>query len=203
MSVTATLLLRALLLFLIFGGLAGALVGVALILRPDWLLRMSKHANQGVSTHHLDRSLGQSTNLDRWFYRYHHVCGMLTLGGAAFIIYFFTAVFDKPSVLDGLSKNATLSPVLAEWLLDALVLGSLAGAVFALIVSPFLLFRPSLLRGFELGANQSVSLWRALKPVETLRSDIDEYVCRHVQLVGVLLLFSSLYTLVGLIIWLR
>ncbi len=203
MSVTDTLLLRALLLFLMFGSIAGLLVGAALILRPDWLLRVSKHANRWVSTRHLDRSLEQSINLDHWFYRYRLVSGILTLAGAIYSIYFFTAAFDKPGVLAALSKHYTLPSALISWLLDALVLSSLVGAVFALIVSLFLLFRPSMLRGFEHGANQWISLRRALKPLEVPRSGVDEYVFRHVRLVGVLLLLGSLYTLVGLMIWLR
>ena len=202
MSVTDTLLLRSLLWFLMFGSIAGLLVGAALILRPDWLLRVSKRANRWVSTRRLDRALEQSINLDHWFYRYRLVSGILTLAGAVYIIYFFTAAYDKPSALAGLSKHYTIPPALMDALLDALVLSSLAGAVFALIVSLFLLFRPSMLRGFEHGANQWVSLRSALKPLEVARSGVDEYVFRHVRLVGVLLLFGSLYTLVGMVTWL-
>ncbi len=200
MSVIDTLLLRSLLLFLMFGSIAGLLAGAALILRPDWLLRVSKRVNRWVSTRHLDRSLEQSINLDRWFYRYRRVTGTLTLAGAVYIIYFFTAAFDQPGVLAGLSKHYAFPPAFIGWLLDALVLSSLAGAVFALIVSLFLLFRSSMLRGSEHGANQSASLRRALKPLEVVRSGVDKYVFRHVRLVGVLLLFGSLYALVGLTI---
>ncbi len=202
MSVTDTLLLRSLLLFLMFGSIAGLLAGATLILRPDWLLRVSKLANHWVSTRHLDRWLEQSIKLDRWFYRYSRVSGTLTLASAVYIIYFLTAMFDKPAVLAVLSKNTVVPPELMDVLLDALVLSGLAGAVLALIISPFLLFRPSLLRGFERGANQWFSLQRALKPLDVARSGVDEYVFRHARLVGVLLLFGSLYTLVWLATWL-
>ena len=126
---------------------------------------------------------------------------MFVLAGAVFILYYFTVTFDKPDILANLSRNTTVSPVLIEWLLDALVLAGMIGAAFALIIGLFLLFRPSLLRKFETGANQSASLRRALKPFEVPRSGLDEYVFRNVQLAGVLLLFGSLYTLVGLTAW--
>ena len=87
-------------------------------------------------------------------------------------------------------------------LLDSAVLSILLGAAFTLIISLFLLIRPSMLRGFEQGANQWISLRQALKPFEISRVGVDEYVFQNVQLAGVLLLFGSLYTLVGLTHWL-
>ena len=201
MSVTDTLLLRSLLLFLMLGSVAGLLAGVALILRPEWLLRLGKFANRWVSTRHLSKSLEHPINLDYWFYRYSRVSGALLLAGAIFIIYYFITSFDKLRTAN-LFKNTTLSPELMEGLLDGLVLIMLVGGVLALIVGLFLLFRPSLLRGFEQKANRSASLRRALKPLEIPRSHVDEYIFRHVQLVGVLLVLGSVYTWVGLAAWL-
>lgn len=203
MSITDALLLRSLLLFLMVGSVAGLFAGMALVLRPDWLLRVSKHANQWVSTRHLNKPLERSFKLDPWFYRNHHISGILTLAGAIYTFYFFMTMRDKPSVIAGLSRKFSIPPALSGSLLDALTLGCLLGAAFALVISLFLLFRPSLLRGFERGANQLFSLRRALKPLEIQRFGVDEYVLHNVRLAGMLLLFGSLYALVGLAIWMR
>lgn len=202
MSVIDNLLLRSLVLFLTLGSIAGLLAGAALILRPEWLIRLGKFTNRWVSTRQLDRALEKPINLDHWFYRYSRVTGTLTLAGSIFIIYFFIASFDKLGTLASLFKNTIVPPALIGMLLDALVLIVLMGGVAALIVSLFLLFRPSLLRGFEQKVNQTTSLRRALKPLEISRSNVDEYVFRYAQRVGVLLLFGSLYTLIGLAAWL-
>lgn len=202
MSITDTLLLRSLLLFLMLGSVAGLLAGAALVLRPQWLMRLSKITNRWVSTRQLDKALERPINMDLWLYRYSRVSGTLTLAGAIFIIYFFISSFDKLGTLAGLFKNNSIPPALMGALMDALVLIILVGAVSALIVSLFLLFRPSLLRGFEQRVNKTSSLRRALKPLEIPRSNVDEYVFRHVQGVGVLLVFGSLYTLAGLAAWL-
>jgi hypothetical protein len=87
-------------------------------------------------------------------------------------------------------------------LLDSTVLSILLGATFALIISLFLLIRPSMLRGFEQGANQWISLRLVLSPFEISRVGVDEYMFQNVQMAGVLLLFGSLYILVGLTTWL-
>lgn len=198
MAIVNALLLRSLVLFLALGSITGLLVGAILILRPDKLKRLNQYASRWVSTRKLNQSLERPIDLDHLFYRYRHVGSVLVLAGAAFILYYFTVRFNKPGILLALSKKSTVAPVIMEWLLDAMVLVSMIGAVFALIVALFLLFRPSMLRKFEVGANQSGSLRRALKPLEVPHSVMDEYVFRHVQLAGVLLVFGSLYTLIGL-----
>ena len=195
-------LFHALLLFLMAGSIAGLFAGASLVLRPAWLLQASKRVNRWVAMRQVAGILERVVKVDRWFYRYHQASGTLLLAGAIFLIYFFSARFDKLRVFIGLSRSFALPPALIEVLLDSAVFSILLGAAFALIVSLFLLIRPSMLRGFEQGANQWISLRRALKPFEISRVGVDEYVFRNVQMAGVLLLFGSLYTLAGLTIWL-
>ena len=202
MSLVNTLLLHALLLFLVAGSIAGLVAGAALVLRPAWLLRVSTHTNRWVATRQIDRLLEQAIKVDRWFYRHHRVSGMLLLTGALFLIYFFIARFDRPAIFAGLLSAYPISPMMIGVLLDTVVLSILLGAAFTSIISLFLLYRPSMLKGFEQGANQWFSLRRALKPFEIARSGMDEYVLQNVQMTGVLLLLGSMYTLAGVTIWL-
>lgn len=192
----------ALLLLMVAGSVAGLLAGTTLVMCPSWLLHASKRANRWISTRQIDRMLEQVIKVDRWFYRHHQVSGTLLLAGAVFLIYFFTARFDKLGIIVGLSKALMASPLFTGVLLDAMVLIILLGAVFALIVSLFLLSRPSMLRRFEQGANKRVSLSRALKPLSIARFGVDEYVFQNVQLAGALLLLGSLYILAGATFWL-
>ena len=190
------------LLFLMAGSIAGLFVGVALVLRPAWLLHVSRRANQWVATREISGFLERMVKVDRWFYRHHQASGMLLLAGAAFLVYFFTTRVDKLRIIIGFYREYAIPPAFTEVLLDSAVLSILLGASFALIISLFLLIRPSMLRGFEQGANQWISLRRALKPFEISRVGVDEYVFQNFQWAGVLLLFGSLYTLAGLTIWL-
>jgi hypothetical protein len=202
MSDINKLLFHALLLFLMTGSIAGLFAGASLVLRPVWLLYVSRRVNRWVATRQISSLLEWVVKVDRWFYRHHQASGMLLLAGAVFLIYFFIARFDRLRILIGLSRAFAIPPVLTEVLLDSAVLSILLGAAFALIISLFLLIRPSMLRGFEQGANRWISLRRALKPFEISRIGVDEYVFQNVQMAGVLLLFGSLYTLVGLTHWL-
>lgn len=199
---TDTVLMRSLVLFLLLGSFAGLLAGMALLLRPEWLQRISKFSNRWVSTRQMGRSLEQEMNIDHWFYRYGHLSGTILLAMAVYIVYMLTTHIVRADVLAGLAKMHLVQTALLEPLLDTLVLIFLAGAMLAIIVSLFLIFRPSMLRELEFGANQNISLRQSLKPMEVQRGNLDQLVFGNVQLVGAVLLCGSLYTLVVLIFWL-
>jgi hypothetical protein len=202
MSVINKLLFHALLLFLMVGSMAGLFVGVALVLRPAWLLHANRYANRWIDLSPIANLLDQVIKVDHWFYRHHKASGISLLAGAVVLIYLFTVRFDKFSILIGLSRKFPIPPAFVEVLLDSVVLGIMLGATASLIISMFLLIRPSMLRGFEQDANQWISMRRFLVPFELYRDGVDEYVFQNVQMTGVLLLFGSLYTLAGLTIWL-
>ncbi len=201
-TIVESLLLRSVALFLIVGSLAGLVVGALLLWRPQRLHAVGALLNRWISTRHLDQSLERSVSLDPWFYRYRRTSGVLTLLGSCYILYFFTVSLDKTSAINGLSQYFKLPAVLVGALLDAGALIALLGATFAAFISVFLLWRPSMLRDFEQGANQWLSLRRALKPVEIPRQGVDEYVFQHARRAGILLVLGSLYTLVLLTFWL-
>jgi hypothetical protein len=199
---TEAILLRSLALFLLLGSVAGLLAGAMMMWRPEWLTRLSQQANSWVSTRQLARPLERSVNLENWFYRNSYWSGGVLLAGAIYIVYIFTAHIGRTSLLSGLASMHLVPPVLLEPVLDTLVLVFLAGALLALIIGLFLIFRPSMLRDLELGANQRISLRKTLKPLEMQHANLDQLVFRNIQLAGVLLLCGSLYTLVALAFWL-
>lgn len=194
-------LLQSFAIFLIIGSLAGMVVGALLVLRPQSLQRVSQRLNRWISTRHLDQSLERSVSVDPWFYRYRRTSCTLTLLGAVYIIYFFTVNMDRANAVTGLAQHFNLPVPLIAWLLDALVLSALLGALFAAFISVSLLLRPSMLRDFEQGANRWLSLRRGLKPVEIPRQGVDAYVLQYGRQAGILLVLGSLYTVVLLTIW--
>ncbi len=195
-------LLQSFAIFLIVGSLAGVVVGMLLVLRPHSLQRVNQRLNRWFSTRHLERPLERSVNIDPWFYRYRRSGGTLILLGALYILYFFTVSMDRSGATTSLAAYFNLPSPLVGALLDAMVLSALLGALFAAFVSLFLLVRPSVLRGFEQGANQWLSLRRGMKPMEIARPALDEYVLQHRQGAGILIVLGSLYALVLLAVWL-
>lgn len=200
--VVESLLLRSAVIFLMVGSLAGIVVGALLLWDPYRLRALGGILNRWVSTRHLDQSLELKIDFDPWLYSYRRIGGVLILLGAAYIIYFFTVSLDGDDTIAGLARYFSLPSGIASGLLDAFVLCALSGAIFSVFVSLFLLVRPSLLRDFERGANEWVSMRRALKPVEILHQDLDEYMFKHGRQAGVLLILGGLYAVVVLLSWL-
>lgn len=203
MTIIETILLRALLNFLMLGSVAGLILGGIMILRPRWLVHASLIANRWISTRHIDKFLETSINIDSWFYRYRRVSGSVTLAGAIYILYYFSAQIDKTSVISGLAKRFRMPTAYISALYDPMVLIAILGSAFVLFISLFVLYRPSLFSKFEHGANEWVSLRRTMKPLEIVRNSVDEFSFRHTLPIGVMLVMGSVYTLGLLTFWAR
>jgi len=193
-------LFQSALIFLMVGSVAGMLVGVLLVFRPSVLQAVSHVLDRWISTRKLDKSLESSFTLDPWLYRHRRWMGATILSGAIFVLYFFT-MLDRAVAVHGLSAHFYYHPMLVGGLLDALVLSAVLGALCAVFVALSLMFRPSLLRGFEENANQWLSLRKALKPMEMPRDNLERYVAGHSRQVGVFLLLGGLYTLLVCLWW--
>ena len=194
------LLWRALVIFLLVGALLGILVGLLLIYKPHLMERINRFANRWVSTRHLNQFLDRSISIEHWFYQHHRLLGILATLGACYILVYFGLLFDKAIALQRLSVH--VSSQLLDWLLDALVLASLTGAVVALLVGLFLWLRPSMLRGIEEETNQWISSRRATRSLEIPRDLFDLFVERHASRVGWLLLLGSIYLFFAMFRWL-
>jgi len=199
-SLIQSWLMQSAVILLIIGSLAGMLVGALLVFQPQRFHRISALLNRWVSTRNFDKSLERSINLEPWLYRYSKIAGTLILLGALFVLYYFTVAFERDLAIAGLAKHFSYPPVVVGSLLDALVLSVIFGALCAVLVALFMLFRPSLLRDFEQGTNQWLSMRRALKPMEITR-DLNHYVVHYTRQLGIFLMLGGLYTLV-LLIWL-
>lgn len=188
-------------IFLMIGSIAGMLVGALMVFRPQVLQAFSRVLDRWISTRALDKPLESSFTLDPWLYRHRRWMGASILIGALFVLYFFT-MLDRAVAIQGLSAHFRYHPMLMGGLLDALVLSALLGSLCAVFVALSLMFRPSLLRGFEENANQWLSLRKALKPMEIPRDNLERYVARHSRQVGIFLLLGGLYTLSAGLWWL-
>jgi hypothetical protein len=200
-ALAQTWLLQSAVIFLILGSVAAIVVGGMLVFRQEQLRNISTLMDRWISTRNFDHPLEKRISLDPWFYRHSQVTGIAILAGALFILYFFTFGMERAQTVAGLVHRFAYPIALAEVLIDALALIAILGALSAVLVSMFVLFRPSLLRGFEDQANQWLSLRKTMKPLEIPRDDLNRYVERHARLFGIFFMLGGLYVLVLLLIW--
>lgn len=186
---------------LVLGGMSGIFIGLLLIFDPQRFHRISSMLDRWVSTRALDKALERNITLDPWLYRYRRATGALILAGALFILYYFAVELEREAAIVALAKRFHYPASLTGGLLDALVLSALLGAFCATFVALCLMFRPSLLRGFEASANQWLSLRKALKPMEIPRDYLNDFVAQHTRRVGIFLLIGGVYILALLSWW--
>lgn len=186
-----TLLWRNLAIFLLIFTTLGVVTSVLLIAKPQLLDRLNRVANRWISARRLNQFLDRSISIEHWFYRHHHAFGAVVMMGSLYIFIYFGLLFDKAYALQNLNWKIPSKPM--GGLLDALVLSSLTGATVAFMVGLFLWLRPSLLKGIEEDANKWVSSRQAIKMLEIPRDQVENFIARHTQRVGWLLLLGSIY----------
>jgi hypothetical protein len=177
-------------IFLLIGALAGIVLALLLIIKPQLLERINRQANRWISTRSLNQLMDRSISIEHWFYQHHRASGAFAVAGAIYLFVYFSLLFDKAAALH--HWRGVIHTHLLEGLLDALVLSAFTGAAFALIAGLFLWLRPSLLRGMEMQANQWVSSRRATKVLDVPHYHVDQFVARHARRVGWLLLLASI-----------
>ena len=195
--------LHFLIVFMAIGGIFGLLGGVVLIARPGWFISLGKLANRWISTRGFERQMEQNIDFDRWFYRYSKAGGLLILAGAGWIILYFTVYFDKAKVVSVLAQNNSAALLDMNRWTESFVLLALLGAVFAAIVSLFMLFRPSLLRNFEQNANRWISTRQVIRPLELRHDGMDHFAIRNNLIIGMVLTVVGLFLLGTMFYWLR
>jgi hypothetical protein len=196
-----TILLRAVISILVLGSVAGLILGATLILRPHGLARVNLIANRWISTRHIDRFLETAINFDSLFYRYRLASSLVALAGAIYILYYFGVQIDRGSVTSTLATRFHIPAVYVSVMFGPIQLIAILGAAFTLFASLFVLFLPGQFRKFEHGANEWVSLRHAMKPLEILRTNVDEFTLRHTLPIGVMLVLCSVYTFALLTFW--
>lgn len=201
-SLAQSWLLQSAVIFLVIGCFAGLWVGALLVFRPQYFQRINVMLDRWISTRHFDRTLDSNINIDPWLYQYRGIMGVLMLAGAVYVLFYFTVGLDRNAAITGLAYFFHYPSSLVAGLLDALVLCAILGALCVIFVALFILFRPSLLRDVEQRANQWLSLRKAMRPMEEIRGNLDDFVLRYARLIGIWIILCALYAQVSLLIWL-
>lgn len=196
-NVTDLILWQSLATFLVAGAVAGMALGILLIWRADKLHAINRIANRWVAVEHIGHALDRRVSVEHWFYRRHRALGMFILFGAGYILIYFGMLIERAALIAKLS--VFLPSNLAEGVADALVLIALSGGVAALSAGLFLYLRPSLLKEVEQHSNRWVSGQRVIAPLDVRRDDVDQFVMRHAQRAGWLLVLGSAYLLILLL----
>ena len=191
MGALKEILLQFLVALLCTGSIAGILMGVALLLNPDKLVRANHYFSRWISADTISAQLNRPRWSERYYYRHHRLIGSALLLGGVFV--FHTFVFSS-----NLRKISAAVPSGYWWILDASVGLLIASSILAVLVGIIVLAKPSLLRDLEQSSNRWVSTDGVAKYFDRMIHSADRRILGHRKLAGVFLIVCSLYVLFAL-----
>jgi hypothetical protein len=179
-----------LVIFLLVGGLCGALLGAALIWRSNATLRFVGRMNQWVSPTRALRTLdtprsleGPSARLRRW------LGAFLVLGGAFSVVCLIARLhFQRGGYMPGVD--------LERWIVSGVALQTMkwllvVGGAFAFAVGLAMLFSPQRLSAFEERMNRWYSSRRLVNAEERMHMPLEPRVEAHPRAAGSVIAVAS------------
>lgn len=181
---------------LLGGAVLGLVVGVVLLVDSARVIRWNAALNRWYSTREAFHRMEEPIDVKRFIYRWHRVAGVIVFAGALFTLDVLAFSYKTNALVQafrGVGNPALLS-IGFEALRIILIVGNVAGLLAAVI----LCFRPSLLKGLEAVGDRYYSSREAVKPLEVMHYQPDEFVTSRPKMVGTLFTLGSLYILFAL-----
>lgn len=183
-------------IILLGGAALGLVIGIVLLVDAERVMRWNAKLNRWYSTRNAFQKLEQPIDVKRVIYRWHRVAGVLVFAGALFTLDVLAFSYKTNALVHAFrgTGNPHLLGIFFEALRITLIVGNVAGLVAGVI----LCFRPSLLKGVEAVGDRYYSGQEAVKPLEIMHYQPDEFVRTRPRLVGALFTAGSAYILVAL-----
>jgi hypothetical protein len=187
---------QSIFVFLMVGAAFSLLVGLMLLLDSKRAFRIGERLDRWVSTRAVIKPLEEHRSISRPLYRMHRLLGSLICAGALYSL----IVLGMPSGETAIAKSLSgIGPrPFAAWVAESLRYVLLVGNFGALLFGLVFIARPSALKSLEAWADRRISERKAVMPLEKMRMSADQFLRRHPQTVGVLVILGSLYVLLNL-----
>lgn len=171
--------------------LLSLIVGVLLIVRPEFIIRLNTQVGKKFSLRKFTRAVEIPNNVDRVFYRHHRIIGSLVSVLSLYVLYYFIFVYDHAMVNQFL--KSTGNAMVYDTLISAARLLMLICGAVILLIGVTIFFRPSQLKSIERWANRWISTRQATRGLSVERDQMNQLVYRYPRLIGLFIVFLSLY----------
>jgi hypothetical protein len=181
---------------LLGGAILGLVIGITLLVDSERVMRWNAALNRWYSTRQAFQKLEEPIDVKRVIYRWHRLAGVLVFAGAVFTLDVLAFTYKTGALVQAF--RGVGNPVILGIVFETLRIVLIVGNVAALIAGAILCFRPSLLKGVEAVGDRYYSGREAMKPLEVMHYQPDEFVLGRPKLVGTLLTIGSAYVMVAL-----
>ena len=161
-------------------GILALILGILLICHPRASKRMNLPFCQAIPF------LKNYYRLERYYYRYHHLTGTITLLGGVLLVFvaYVLAVNDLIHL-----KDPDISSIFQDALFVFLLISGPGLIIFGLVV----IIRPSALKRFESLVNQAVTKETVYALIRAMRSKLATFSAGHPLVMGILSLAAGIF----------
>lgn len=195
-QVLSAAFLHGLLSFAVAGSLLALVIGIAMLVKPDAVLRVNQRVTEWMAARRVTVPLNKTIKIERYVYRRHRYVGALVLCGALYTLYTLFVRFNKEDAL--LTYAHRYNPVVVEWILESVVALLTVGSVVAALIGLVMMVRPSLLKGVEAWANRSYATPAPTQLIHAVRNRSNRLTVSAPRLLGLLICLGSLYVIINL-----
>ncbi len=191
-----TIVVPALLTFLMVGGVAGVILGLGLCVRSDLVLRAGEKLNRWVSFRRVLKPAEISR--DSWdiVQRNRRILAVLVVAGAAYTIYGLRLI-DMAASAARVGSRLGISVQGASWLVESSVAFLIVGNGFAILVSALLGFAPELLAKLDARSARWISTRNALRTASEINCTFDHWVEHWPRATGITIVMFSLVEIIS------
>lgn len=186
-----TIVVPALLTFLIVGGVAGVILGVGLCVRSDLVLRAGEKLNRWVSFRQVLKPA--EVQRDSWalVQRNRRVLAFAVVLGAAYTIYGLRLI-DPVAASVRLAERLHINTAGAAWLVDSSIWFLILGNLLAIVVSLLLGFAPEVLARLDARSSRWISTRNAFRTASEINCTFDHWVEHWPRATGATIALFSL-----------
>ena len=184
--------------------LCALLIGIIMLLAPQWLAPLSRWGNQWLSFRKLTKPLDVMRGRDDVPMHYPNIFGLAIIIASGYILIqsgrllIGTDAFTGGRVLANIFISLSLPSPIWESLWLTLLILTLLGAMLSMLVGLLSLFSRDRLRRLSQFSDRWISTRRLLRPLDAVYSWVDDQVLKRIRLWGVMICFLALFTVVML-----
>ncbi|MCW9032511.1 MAG: hypothetical protein OQK58_13545 [Gammaproteobacteria bacterium] len=180
---------------IIVGAALSMLYGFWLIISPKSALTLNQKINKSFSMREATRPLEKPITVERWFYRYAKVAGLLLMVGSVYLFYLLYWQLDFNYLAKSLPGLTTL---MWEWLLQAFQIFFTIMSAVVFLMGFLVLVRPSQLKPLEEKANFWISTRQKMQFMSDNMGQADRLLAQFPRQFGAIILVAGAIVLLNM-----
>ena len=171
--------------------LVSLVIGLILMVQPAIIIRLNQQVGKRFSFRRSTKFLEKPNNVDRMFYRHHRIIGTIVTLTSAYVLYYFSLVYDPLVIADYVQGSG--NAIALDLLINTLRLFMLVSSGFIVFIGMAIFVRPSWLKTVEVWANRWVSTRQASRSLAVERDQVNQLAYQYPRLAGLVIVVISLY----------